>query len=225
MKTNTELQNDVMAEFQWDSNLRSVASQIGVAAKDGVITLSGLVDTYSKKIAAERAAQRVQGVRVVASDIEVKIPSSLKKTDTEIAGAIRDALRWNTLVDEGKMAIKVEDGWVTMSGEVEWAFQRLSAEESIENLMGVKGVTNLIGLKTKRIDTQEIKREIAAAFHRSATVDSSAVKLDAQGSRLTLTGTVRSYAEKKEAERIAWSSPGVLTVDNRIGIDSEVFAD
>ena len=224
MKTNTELQNDVMDEFQWDSQLRSVASQIGVAAKDGVVTLSGLVDTYSKKLAAERIAQRVQGVRVVASDIEVKIPSSLKKTDTEIAEAIRNALRWNNLVDEDKIKVKVDNGWVTMEGECEWSYQRLSAEGSIEDLMGVKGVTNLIRITTKLIDTKEVKSKIAAAFHRSATVDSSAIKLEAQGSRLTLMGTVKSYAEKKEAERIAWSSPGVLTVDNRIDIDAEVFA-
>lgn len=224
MKTNMELQNDVMDELQWDSQLHSVASQIGVAAKDGVVTLSGLVDTYSKKRAAERIAQRVQGVRVVASDIEVKIPSSLKPTDTEIAEAIRNALRWNNLVDEGKITLKVDNGWVTMEGEVEWSYQRLSAEGSIEDLLGVKGVTNLIQIKKKLIDTHDIKSKIAAAFHRSATVDSSAIKLEAQGTRLILTGTVKSHAEKMEAERIAWSSPGVLTVDNHIDIDAEVFA-
>ena len=154
MKTNEELQKDVMAELKWDSQLSDVATQIGVSAKDGVVTLSGLVNAYSKKLAAERAAQRVHGVSVVASDIEVKIGSFGAKTDTEIAEAIKNALRWNSLVDEDMIKVKVDDGWVSLEGEVDWAYQRISAADAVDNLLGVKGITNHLSIKVKPIDTK-----------------------------------------------------------------------
>jgi osmotically-inducible protein OsmY len=224
MKTNEELQHDVMTELKWDLSLTSLASQIGVTAKDGVVTLSGLVDSYSKKRAAERAAQRVQGVKVVASDIVVKIGSLWAKTDTEIAEAVKNALRWHSLVDEDRIEAKVDNGWVVLEGKADFPYQKTSAEECVENLVGVKGVTNRIVLNVKPIDVKELKNHIAAAYHRSATVDAASIRAEVNGARVTLYGTVRSWAEKEEAEKVAYRSPGVLVVDNRIDIDTEIYA-
>lgn len=224
MKTNEELQKDVMAEIKWEPQLKDVHTQIGVSAKDGVITLSGMVGKYNEKLAAERAAQRVKGVKVVACDIEVKMGASGKKTDTEIAEAVRNALRWNSAVNEDKIEVKVDNGWIYLDGEVDWKYQKTAAQNSIEDLVGVRGVTNGIVQKASPVDDQDIKRKIAAAFHRHATIDSNAIKVETSGTKVTLRGTVSSWAEKEEAERVAWSSPGVLTVDNRIDISTEIFA-
>lgn len=225
MKTDDELQNDVMAEIRWDPQLIDVHTQIGVAAKDGVVTLSGLVDSYTKKTAAEHAAQRVHGVKVVASDLDVKIGMQAAKSDTAIAEAVKDALRWNTAVNEDKIEVKVEDGFVYLSGEVEWRYQKAYAERSVENLLGVRGVSNTIVVKSAVIDTHEIKDRIFKAFHRNATIDADALTLETAGKTIILRGKVKSWIEKEEAERIAWSSPGVRAVDNQIEINTEIFAD
>lgn len=224
MKTNEELQKDVMEEIKWDPLLRNVASEIGVSAKDGVVTLSGMVDTYGKKLSAERAAQRVKGVKVVACDIDIKLSKIGIRTDIEIAEAIKNALKWHSAVNEDLIEVKVDNGWVFLEGEADWDYQKKAAEGAIEDLIGVRGVTNNILVKSHKVDAKEIKQKIAAAFHRSATIDSSSIGVDISGSRITLMGTVRSWAEKKEAENVAWSTPGVLVVDNKIDIDTEVFA-
>lgn len=224
MKTNEELRKDVMEEIKWDPELRNVATEIGVAAKDGVVTLSGVVDTYWKKLSAEKAAQRVLGVKVVACDIEVKVGSIGQRTDTEVAGAVRNALRWNSAVNEDQIEVKVDNGWVYLDGKVDFEYEKRYAQECVEDLVGVRGVANNIMIKIKPIDTHDIQRKISAAYHRSATVDSSSIQIETSGSKVTLRGKVRSWAEKKEAENIAWAAPGVMSVDNKIVIDVEVYA-
>lgn len=226
MKTNDELRKDVMDEIKWNPEFHDVATEIGVAVKDGVVTLSGTVDTYRKKVAAEKAAQHVAGVKVVASDVEIKVGLFGKKTDTEIAEAVKNALRWNSSVKEEKIDVKVDNGWVYLDGEVDWHYQRSSIKSNIENLWGVRGVVNNITVQPKAVDLKVLKSKIAKAFHCTATLDSldpSELTVEANNGRVTLSGTVKSWAERKQAERVAWSSPGVTTVDNKIEIDAGVY--
>lgn len=219
MKTDTEVQKDVMEELKWDPFLN--AAQIGVAVKNGVVTLSGKVDTYLKKISAEKAAKRVSGVKAVAEDIQVGDSVGYRKTDTEIAEAVLNALKWSTAVRDEKIKIKVEDGIVKLEGEVEWEFQRQNAKEMIENLIGVRSVVNLITLKSK-VSVAEIQKKIMAAFHRNATIDSKQIKTEVIGNKVILSGKVRSFAEKEDAEFAAWAAPGVMIVENNLKIELPV---
>jgi len=221
MKTDLEIQKDVMEELEWAPIL--TAGEIGVSAKNGVITLSGTVDSYLKKIIAEKAAKRVAGVKAVAEDIEVKYKDGFLKNDTEIAEAILRTLKWHSAVDEEKIMVKVESGIVTLEGEVEWEYQRNSVVAQIENLIGVTGIINKIKIKPV-IPSKEIKKKISDALYRSATVDSEKINIEVSGHKVILKGKVRSWAEKNDAESAVWAAPGVNDVDNKLEIVGEVFA-
>lgn len=216
MKNDYSIQQDVMDELNWDPFLK--ASEIGVAVKDGVVTLFGHVDSYSKKLAAENAAKKVAGVKAVAEDIQVGLSNDNLKSDTELAAAILEALKWHNAVQEEKIKIKVEDGNVTLEGEVDWEYQSSMAQTAVENLEGVRYVSNFISIKPK-VSPSDIQKKINAAFHRSATVDSSKIDTQIDGSTVTLLGTVRSIAEKEDAENAVWFAPGVTSVINKIQIE------
>jgi VCBS repeat-containing protein len=221
MKSDVQIQNDVMEELKWEPFLN--ASEIGVAVKNGIVTLSGQVDSYSKKIAAEKAAKKVSGVKAIAEDIVIGVSPTHKKTDTEIAEAVLNALKWHTAVQEEKIKIKVEEGNVRLDGEVDWEYQRTNAKTAIENLSGVRSVINFITVRAKVLVT-DVKQKITAAFHRSATIDAARVKTEITGNKVILRGMVRSLAEKEDAETAAWNAPGVTVVENRLLVEEPEYA-
>ena len=221
MKSDLQIQKDVIEELRWEPFLNS--SEIGVAVKKGIVTLSGQVDSYSKKLIAEKAAKKVAGVKAIAEDIQVGISPVSRKSDTEIADAVLNALKWHSAVQEEKIKIKVENGMVRLEGEVEWEYQRTSTKTAIENLVGVRGVINLITVKPK-ITPSEIQQKISSAFHRSATVDSGKITVEVMGNRVILRGQVRSFAEKEDAESAAWNAPGVTSVESNLEIEVPEYA-
>ena len=216
MKTDTQLQRDVIDELRWDAAARG--AEIGVAAKEGVVTLSGQVPTYMQKYSAVKAAEKVIGVTVVADDIEVKFSSDVRRSDTEIAHAASEALRSDIQVPDAVVKARVDNGWITLDGETEWNYQRASAERAVRNLAGVKGVTNLIAIKPKLPSTAEVSRKIKDAIRRAAESDADHIIVDAIDGQVTLRGKVRTWSERKDAENAAWSAPGVREVVDHITI-------
>ncbi len=220
MKSDSQIQKDVMEQLKWEPFLN--ASEIGVAVKNGIVTLTGQVDSYSKKLTAEKAIKKIAGVKAIAEEIQIGVSPDFKKTDTEIAEAIMNALRWHTAVKEEKIKVRVENGNVRLEGEVEWEYQRNNAKNAIENLTGVRSVTNAITVKSK-ISTSDIQIKINSAFHRSATIDSAKIKAEVIDGKVTLRGKIRSIAEKEDAEKAVWNAPGITSVDNKLEIEVPAY--
>ncbi|ROH99795.1 BON domain-containing protein [Chryseobacterium daecheongense] len=217
MKTNAELQKDVQDAIKWEPLLHS--AEIGVTAKNGVVSLTGIVDSYAKKMQAEDAAKNVVGVKVLVENIKVKFPNSRSKTDIEIADEIIAAFESNTVIPEKQIKVKVEDGWVDLDGELPWDYLREITENAIQYLPGVKGIYNNITIKPEireRVD----KKDIEEALKRSP-IDDKEIKVSVSGSTVTLTGAVHSWRQKEEAGRIAWKTPGIEHVKNELKVDYE----
>ncbi len=213
--TDKDIQQAVLRELEWEPQVKS--TEIGVVVKEGIVTLTGTVDSYTKRYQAERAAKRVAGVKAVVNELEVKLPSSSERTDEDIARAAVRALEQHSSVPHDRIKIRVSDGWITLEGDLEWQYQREAAEAAVRYLMGVKGVINLITVKP-RVAPSEIRAKIEEALRRAAELDAERITVETDGSKVILRGRVRAWAEREEAERAAWRAPGVTLVENHITV-------
>ena len=215
IKSDSQLQRDVIEELRWDPSVGRM--EIGVAARDGVVTLSGNVDSVSRKFSAVRAAERVSGVKAVAEELKVMLPSSSIRPDTDIAHAVVESLRWDIDVPTDGITARVDEGWVWLEGQTEWQYQRSAAERAVRYLTGVKGVTNLITIRP-RASAPDVKQRIETAIKRHAERDARNITVEASDGQVTLRGTVRSWAERQDAESAAWAAPGVSKVVDQLTI-------
>jgi osmotically-inducible protein OsmY len=221
VRIDTDILKDVTAELNMEPSLRD--DDIAVGVRDGVVTLAGYVDSYADKRRAEWIAGKVKGVKAVVNDVQVRLPTSSQQPDPELARAAVDALKWNILVPHDRIQVIVEDGWITLKGEVDWYYQKEEAEHSVRNLTGVKGVSNLITVAAKPTPS-DVKKRITEALQRGAQFDAGRITVEVNGHKAILRGTVRSYAELKDAERAARNAPGITEVENHLTVDPRVYA-
>jgi osmotically-inducible protein OsmY len=213
--TDKELKQHVQNALDWEPSLD--ASDIGVSVDEGVATLRGNVSSYAEKVTAERVTLRVYGTKAVANDLVVHLPNGFARTDTEVAQAAVAALKWNTVVPKDRVTAAVANGWITLNGKLDWQYQKDAAARTVRDLTGVKGVVNNIAVQP-RIKTTDVQDKIEAAFKRSAEIDARRIAVTTQDGTIILTGNVRSWAERQEAERVAWAAPGVKQVDDRLTV-------
>lgn len=215
MKSDTDLKKDVIAELAWDPAVESTA--IGVAVKGGVVTLTGHLDTYAGKHAAERALRRVAGVQAIALEIDVKLAPGHQRNDTDIAASAAEALRWNTVVPVESVRLTVDHGWLTLQGDLEWDYQRRGVEKALRPLMGVVGISNEITLRAK-VKADDLSHKIQAALTRQAEREGRHIQVDVDGTTVKLSGTVHSWQERDAAQGVAWSAPGVGLIVNELRV-------
>ena len=215
-KTDRELQADVLAELKYEPSV--TVTDIGVSVKDGTVTLNGYATSYSEKQGAVRSTKRVAGVKAIADDIEVKLPFSVHPTDGEIATAAANQIKFYWAVPTNTVQVTVREGWITLEGQVEWWYQKNAAENAVRNLSGVKGVSNSITIKPT-LTPAKVEMDIQAAFERNALVDAKRIHAETSGNKVVLRGKVPNYAEREEAERVAWAAPGVFSVDNQLRVE------
>ena len=209
----SEIRRKVLAELDWDPSID--ASAVGVAVKDGVVTLTGSIVNYWQKKEVERAVKRVTGVKAVAEDLTIKLPGTAARSDADIAQSVVSGLRFNVALPSDRVQATVENGWVTLEGEVEWQYQKRAAENAIKYLMGVRGVTNSISIKP-RVSAADVKAKIESAFARRAQLDANQIRVESTDNKVILRGSVHSWDEKDDAEQAAWAAPGVTKVENNV---------